>query len=91
MLLLWVPRLFKNWNPKKKKIKIKIGILGTSLVFRGLRISLPMQGTRVQSLVGEVRPHRLWGNSGAGRAHGTHLLRQRPCRLRYDRMQPTNT
>ena len=68
MLLLWVPRLFKNWNPKKKKIKIKIGILGTSLVFRGLRISLPMQGTRVQSLVGEVRPHRLWGNSGAGRA-----------------------
>ena len=35
---------------------------GTSLMVQWLRICLPMQGTRVRSLVGELRPHMLWGN-----------------------------
>ena len=35
---------------------------GTSLVVQWLRIRLPMQGTGVRSLVGELRSHRPWGN-----------------------------
>ena len=35
---------------------------GTSLVVQWLRIRLPMQGTRVQSLVGELRSHMTQGN-----------------------------
>ena len=35
----------------------KNGFLGTSLMVQWLRIRLPMQGTRVQSLVGELRSH----------------------------------
>ena len=35
---------------------------GTLLVVKWLRICLPMQGTRVQSLVGELRSHMLWGS-----------------------------
>ena len=34
--------------------------------YQRLRICLPMQGTQVQSLVGELRSHVLWGNK-AGR------------------------
>ena len=37
-------------------------IVGTSLVFQWLRIHLPMQGTWVRSLVGELRSHMLQGN-----------------------------
>ena len=40
----------------------KIGVLGTSLVVLCLRIHLEMQGTRVQSLVGELRFHMWWRN-----------------------------
>ena len=35
------------------------GIEGTSLVVQRLRIRLPMQGTQVRSLVGELRSHML--------------------------------
>ena len=35
---------------------------GTSLVVQWLRIRLPMQGTRVRSLVRELRSHMLRGN-----------------------------
>ena len=35
---------------------------GTSLVVQWLRICLPMQGTWVRSLVGELRSHMLRGN-----------------------------
>ena len=31
--------------------------LGTSLVVQWIRLHLPMQGVRVQSLVGELRSH----------------------------------
>ena len=35
--------------------------LGTSLVVQ-LRIHLPMQGTEVHFLLGELRPHMPWSN-----------------------------
>ena len=35
---------------------------GTSLLVQWLRIHLPMHGSRVQPLVGELRSHTLWGN-----------------------------
>jgi len=35
---------------------------GTSLVVQWLRMCLAMQGTQVQSLVGELRSYMLWGN-----------------------------
>ena len=35
---------------------------GTSLVVQWLRIHFPMQGTRVRSLVRELRSHMLRGN-----------------------------
>ena len=35
---------------------------GTSLVVQWLRIRLQMQGTRVRSLVGELRSHMPWSN-----------------------------
>ena len=38
---------------KKQKQKKKISLIGTFLVAQWLRIRLPMQGTRVQSLVWE--------------------------------------
>ena len=37
-------------------------IFRTSLVVQWLRIRLAMQGTWVQSLVGELRSHKPWGN-----------------------------
>ena len=37
----------------------KLSYPGTSLVVQWLRICLAMQGTRVQSLVGELRSHML--------------------------------
>ena len=37
----------------------KLSYPGTSLVVQWLRICLAMQGTRVQSLVGELRSHIL--------------------------------
>ena len=46
---------------KKKNLK-KEKYSGTSLVVQWLRIRLPMQGTWVPSLVGELRSHILWGN-----------------------------
>ena len=33
---------------------------GTSPAALWLRLCLPMQGTRVRSLVGELRPHMTW-------------------------------
>ena len=38
------------------------GDIGTSLVVQWLRIHLPMQGTQVRSLVGEVKSHTPWVN-----------------------------
>ena len=35
---------------------------GTSLVLQWLRICLPMQGTQVQTLVGNLRSHMLGSN-----------------------------
>ena len=35
---------------------------GTCLVLQWLKICLPMQGTQVESLVGEIRSHMLWGD-----------------------------
>ena len=45
-----------------KKILIKKHIYGDSLVVQWLRIKLPMQGTWVQPLVGELRYHMPWDN-----------------------------
>ena len=36
--------------------------LGTSLVLQWLKICLPMQGMRVESLVRELRSHMPWGS-----------------------------
>ena len=36
--------------------------LGTSMEVQWLRICLPMQGTRLESLVGELRSHMPQGN-----------------------------
>ena len=44
------------------QVQFKLGALGTSLVVQWLRICLPMQGTRVRSLVWELRSHMQWGN-----------------------------
>ena len=43
--------------------KCEDGQMRTSLVAQWLRIHLPMQGTWIQSLLGELRPHMLQGNS----------------------------
>ena len=43
-------------------ILLKYQYSRTSLVVQWLRIRLPMQGMRVQSLVGELRSHMSWGN-----------------------------
>ena len=40
----------------------KIFCLGTPLVVQWLRVCLPKQGTRVRSLVMELRSHMPWGN-----------------------------
>ena len=37
-------------------------MIGTSLVVQWLRIHLPMQGTWVRSLIGELRSHMPQGN-----------------------------
>ena len=50
--------------------KFKKILSGTSLVVQWLRIHLPMQGTWVRSLVGELRSHMPWGNE----AHMSPLL-----------------
>ena len=47
--------------------------LGTFLVVQWLRIHFPMQGMRVQSLVGELRSHMLQGN----KAHAPQLEKAR--------------
>ena len=44
-------------------LSIRKWSLGTSLVVQWLRIYLPMQGSQVWSLLGELRSHMLWGNS----------------------------
>ena len=38
-------------------------MLRASLVVQGLSICLPVQGTQVQSLVGELRAHMPWNSS----------------------------
>ena len=45
-----------------KTANIKKTDIGTSRVVQWLRIHLPIQGTQVQTLVGELRSHRPWGN-----------------------------
>ena len=42
-------------------VNYKVGV-GTSLVVQWLRIFLPMQGTCIRSLIGELRSHMLRGN-----------------------------
>ena len=59
-----------NWKNQKENSKqkgeytrtFKIKTTGASLVVEWLRICLPMQGTLVQSLVGELRSTMPWGN-----------------------------
>ena len=53
--------------------QFKITVRVTSLVVQWLKICFPMQGTRVRSLVGELRSHMLQGND----AHVPQLLS--PC------------
>ena len=43
----------------------EIVVIGTSLVIQWLAIHLPMQGTQVQSLVGELRSHMQRVTAGA--------------------------
>ena len=38
---------------------------GTSLVLQCLRVHLPVQGTRVRSLAGQLRSHMPYGNAAA--------------------------
>ena len=58
LIMVWL-KFFSNWlllsTPNYQKIAIKIKNLpwGTSLVAQWLRIHLPMQGTRVRSLIQE--------------------------------------
>ena len=74
----------KNHPSKGGGLLYKNTIKGTSLVARWLRIHLPMQGTRVQSLVRELRSHMVQGNRActAQRARaltrGTCVLQRRP-------------
>ena len=58
-------------------------ILGTSLVVRWLRIHLPMQGTRVRSLVGELRSH-MHGATKPLRCRTRVLQLQSPCAATKD-------
>ncbi|XP_059752342.1 D-aminoacyl-tRNA deacylase 1 isoform X2 [Balaenoptera ricei] len=44
-------------DPKQVRLTLLKYLPGTSLVVQWLRIHLPVQGTRVQSLVGELRSH----------------------------------
>ena len=52
----------EEMESRTQRIQTKSVITGTSLVVQWLKIRLPMQGTQVQSLVGELRSHMLWGN-----------------------------
>ena len=58
---------------------------GTSLVVQWLRICLPMQGTRVRSLVGELRSHMPWNSRATTtepECSGAHVPQlERPCTL----------
>lgn len=47
----------------------KINKQGTCLVVQWLRISLPMQGTQVQSPVRELRPHMPGATKPASHSH----------------------
>ena len=49
--------------------------MGTSLMVHWLRSCLPVQGTWVQSLRGELRSHMAWGNEA-------HEPQSRACRPR---------
>ena len=52
---LWYARL----HPHSKLMSTLKNCIGTSLVVQWLGISLAMQGMQVQSLVRELRSHRL--------------------------------
>ena len=66
MLTSFKARKIKLWNSGFGVNKIfkqnNIRSFGTPLVVQWLRICLPMHGTQVQSLVGELRSHTSWGN-----------------------------
>lgn len=53
--------------------------LRASLVVQRLRTHLPMQGSRVPSPVGELRPHRPWGNKAC-----TPTARVKPARQKEE-------
>ena len=69
-------KLVATWNYEKDLVILKMGSRnqqhqlefirnapsGTSLVIQWLKVHLAMQGTRVRSLVGELRFHVLWSN-----------------------------
>ena len=73
----WEQRIYaerNRWNQEKR-------VKGTSLVIQWLRIHLPMQGTWVQSLVGELKPPHATGQLSL---HATvkspaHKPQRRPC------------
>ena len=64
----YIPRIFLfnvetliNKHGECMYYSLKFQKSGTSLAIQWLRILLPMQGTWVRSLVGELRSHMLWG------------------------------
>jgi len=60
---LWMQPFFTQQKLREKiKEKDKESGEGLSLVVQWLKICLPMQGTRVWSLVGELRSHKPQGN-----------------------------
>ena len=50
MYRIYISNIFQNYSS------------GTSLVVWWLKTHLPLPGTRVQTLVVELRPHILWGD-----------------------------
>ena len=57
----------------------KTYFLGTSLAVQWLRLHLPMQGVRVQSLVRELRSHMLHGQKNKTKKKKRKLLFFKMC------------
>jgi len=54
--------ILKRVNVMVLELQFNIAIIGTSLAVQGCRICLPMKGTWVLFLVGELRSHMPQGN-----------------------------
>ena len=80
MLSLWVPRVFKNWNPGDFPCGLGVKDLPSNAGNAG---SVPGLGRKTPQAVGQLRPCATPTEptcSGARRAQETHLLRQKPRR-----------